>query len=161
MGVGIDKHTKNHEPKEKRGKEKISRLTTPGFYVISLPHQSFSFRNRIEPDSPGCRKRPFCLPSLANSFSKQAALWERGMSQPILFRFDGIIKDRLKRICSAFESAIRLHHYRNLYRPAYPIKVNQQKQIIDVIRKAGKEHHLALEVGSKPELLAVLSVHNR
>ena len=88
------------------------------------------------------------------------SLIQRGMEPPILFRFDGIIKDRLKRICSAFESAIRLHRYRNLYRPAYPIKVNQQKQIIDVIRKAGKEHHLALEVGSKPELLAVLSVHN-
>ncbi len=88
------------------------------------------------------------------------SLVERGIDPPILFRFDGIIKDRIHRICSSFASAIKEFNYKNHYHPAYPIKVNQQKHIVDVIRNAGKDDLLGLEVGSKPELLAVLSIHN-
>jgi arginine decarboxylase len=88
------------------------------------------------------------------------SLVQRGIEPPILFRFDGIIKDRIKRICSSFDFAIREFHYKNDYRPAFPVKVNQQKHVVDVIRNAGKDFVLGLEVGSKPELLAVLSIHN-
>ena len=88
------------------------------------------------------------------------SLVQRGIEPPILLRFDGIIKDRIKRICASFEGAISEFHYKNHYRPAFPVKVNQQRHVIDVIRNAGKDYLLGLEVGSKPELLAVLSVHN-
>ena len=88
------------------------------------------------------------------------SLVQRGMEPPILFRFDGVIRDRIRRICSSFHAAIEEFHYKNHYRPAFPIKVNQQKHVVDVIRTAGKEVLLGLEVGSKPELLAVLAVHN-
>lgn len=87
-------------------------------------------------------------------------LVQRGIEPPILFRFDGIIRDRIRRLCSAFQDAIEEFSYQNEYRPAYPIKVNQQKQIVDVIRNAGRDSLLGLEVGSKPELAAVLSIHN-
>lgn len=88
------------------------------------------------------------------------SLVERGIDPPILFRFDGIIKDRINRLTASFDLAIQEFHYKNLYRPAFPVKVNQQKHVVDVIRSAGKDSLLGLEVGSKPELLAVLSIHN-
>ncbi len=87
-------------------------------------------------------------------------LVQRGIEPPILFRFDGIIRDRIRRLCSSFKAAIKEFEYQNDYRPAYPIKVNQQKQIVDVIRNAGRDSLLGLEVGSKPELVGVLSIHN-
>ncbi len=87
-------------------------------------------------------------------------LVQRGIEPPILFRFDGIIRDRIQRLCSAFKAAIREFDYQSDYRPAYPVKVNQQKQIVDVIRNAGRDSLLGLEVGSKPELVGVLSIHN-
>ena len=83
-----------------------------------------------------------------------------GIEPPILFRFDGILKDRIDRLHFAFESAIGEFQYQNIYQLAYPIKVNQQRHVVDVIRTSGKEYKLGLEVGSKPELLAMLSVHD-
>lgn len=88
------------------------------------------------------------------------SLVQRGIEPPILFRFDGIIRDRIRRLSSSFEAAIAEFNYKNSYQPAFPIKVNQQKHVVDVIRTAGKSCLLGLEVGSKPELLAVLSIHN-
>ncbi len=84
----------------------------------------------------------------------------RGIDAPVLLRFDGIIKDRVKRIQRAFYSAFDAFSYRAKYHLAYPIKVNQQFHVIDTVRKAGDEVPLALEVGSKPELLAVLAIHD-
>lgn len=84
----------------------------------------------------------------------------RGIKTPILLKFNGIIEDRVRRIYSAFHGAISLCEYKNCYRLAYPIKVNQQKQVVDVILAAGKEYGIGIEIGSKPELLASMSVHN-
>lgn len=86
------------------------------------------------------------------------ALSERGVKAPILIRFDGIIKDRLKRIKKSFAEAIDLYQYQNHYRHVYPIKVNQQKHVVESIRDAGSQNQTGLEVGSKPELLAMLSI---
>jgi arginine decarboxylase len=88
------------------------------------------------------------------------SLVQRGIEPPLLFRFDGIIRDRIECIYSAFHSAIKEYQYRNEYHLAYPIKVNQQKHVVDTIKKAGSKHRLGLEVGSKPELLAVLSIYD-
>lgn len=85
---------------------------------------------------------------------------ERGIDVPVLVRFDGIIRDRVKRIHSAFDAAIKEFNYGGKYRGAYPIKVNQQRHVVDVVRSAGREFELGLEVGSKPELIAVLAIHD-
>jgi len=82
----------------------------------------------------------------------------RGIEVPILIRFDGIIWDRLKAISSAFEKAIALYEYQSDYRHVFPIKVNQQKHVIDTVRQAGMKKQSGLEVGSKPELLAILNL---
>lgn len=87
-------------------------------------------------------------------------LIQRGIPVPILLRFDGIIRDRVQRICGAFNSAITEFSYQGKYRGVYPVKVNQQKHVVDIVRAAGRDFGLGLEVGSKPELIAVLAIHD-
>ncbi|MBX7138497.1 MAG: biosynthetic arginine decarboxylase [Oligoflexia bacterium] len=89
-----------------------------------------------------------------------SSLIERDIRPPLLLRFDGILKDRVKRIARAFSSAISELNYTGRYMGVYPIKVNQQRHVVDVMRIAGKETRLGLEVGSKPELIAVLAIHD-
>ncbi len=83
-----------------------------------------------------------------------------GLQLPLLFRFNDILRHRIRSIYNAFGDAITEYKYQGKFYPAYPIKVNQQRHIIDVIRKAGDEFSMALEVGSKPELIAILALHD-
>jgi arginine decarboxylase len=82
----------------------------------------------------------------------------RDIDLPILFRFGGIIQSRLQEIYDAFQAAIRDHGYRNGYCCVYPIKVNQQRQVLDEIVRFGQPLGFGLEAGSKPELLAVIAL---
>lgn len=86
------------------------------------------------------------------------SLVQRGIEAPILIRFDGILRDRIRCIQGAFDAAINEFRYKNTYRLAYPIKVNQQRSVVDFIQTTGSSNLLGLEVGSKPELIAVLSI---
>lgn len=88
------------------------------------------------------------------------SLTQRGINVPILVRFDGIIRDRVRRLSQAFSSAITESNYQGTYHEVYPIKVNQQRHVVDTIRHAGRNFSLGLEVGSKPELIAVLAIHD-
>ncbi len=88
------------------------------------------------------------------------SLVQRGINVPVLLRFDGIIRDRVKRLWEAFDRAIKESSYAGNYQPVFPIKVNQQRHVVETVRSAGKDFSLGLEVGSKPELLAVLAVHD-
>lgn len=88
------------------------------------------------------------------------SLTQRGINVPILVRFDGIIRDRVRRLSQAFSSAIAESKYQGSYHEVYPIKVNQQRHVVDTIRSAGRNFSLGLEVGSKPELIAVLAIHD-
>lgn len=82
----------------------------------------------------------------------------RGISLPILIRFGEILRHRLGEIYQAFQSAIEEHGYEGGYACVYPIKVNQQRQVVEEIFKFGRPYKFGLEAGSKPELLAVLAV---
>jgi len=82
----------------------------------------------------------------------------RGISLPILIRFGDILRHRLSEIYQAFESAIAEHGYQGQYCCVYPIKVNQQRQVIEELLRFGRRLRFGLEVGSKPELLAVLAL---
>ncbi len=88
------------------------------------------------------------------------SLLQRGINAPVLLRFDGILKDRVKRLREGFDKAISEFNYPAGYHPVYPIKVNQQRHVADIIRLAGRDMSLGLEVGSKPELIAVLAMHD-
>lgn len=93
-------------------------------------------------------------------FEVVRSLMQRGINVPVLLRFDGIIRDRVKRINDAFSRAIDEAQYRGCYTGVYPVKVNQQRHVVDTIREAGRSYSLGLEVGSKPELVAVLAIHD-
>ena len=93
-------------------------------------------------------------------FKLTEALVERGIEAPILIRFNGIIRDRVATLQSAFQTAIEDFNYRNTYRMAFPIKVNPQRHVVETVQLAGKDHLMGLEVGSKPELIAVLTLEN-
>jgi arginine decarboxylase len=82
----------------------------------------------------------------------------RGINPPILIRFGEILKHRLGEMHQAFQDAIRDHNYQGTYSLVYPIKVNQQRQVVEEVVRYGKPYRFGLEAGSKPELLAVLAV---
>ena len=85
-------------------------------------------------------------------------LRERDIAPPLLVRFTDILKHRVKRMHSVFERAIKEHDYKGRYRCVYPIKVNQQRHVVEEILGFGKEFGFGLEAGSKPELLAVMAL---
>ena len=82
----------------------------------------------------------------------------RGISLPILIRFADILKHRLGEMHQAFESSMREHGYQGAYVCVYPVKVNQQRQVVEEVLNFGRPYHFGLEAGSKPELLAVLAI---
>ena len=82
---------------------------------------------------------------------------ERGLDTPLLLRFHDLLADRISNLNMAFNSAIDDSGYQGSYRGVYPIKVNQQQQVIEEITHFGEQYHYGLEAGSKPELLAALA----
>ncbi len=82
----------------------------------------------------------------------------RGLELPVLIRFNGILQDRLREINNTFEEVFRENEYKGHYTCVYPIKVNQQRQVVEQIVDYGKQFGFGLEAGSKPELLAVVAM---
>ena len=82
----------------------------------------------------------------------------RGIDLPILVRFADVLKHRLSEIHSAFAQAMKDHQFKGDYFCVYPIKVNQQRQVVEEVLNFGKPFHFGLEAGSKPELLAVVAL---
>src|ERR1700682_6074826 len=82
----------------------------------------------------------------------------RGISLPILIRFGEILKHRLGEMHQAFQNAIAEHGYKSGYCCVSPIKVNQQRQVVEEVFEYGRKYKFGLEAGSKPELLAVLAI---
>ena len=82
----------------------------------------------------------------------------RGIDLPILIRFAGILNHRLGEIHDAFQAAINEHKYGGRYCCVYPIKVNQQRQVVEEVVRFGRQYQFGLEAGSKPELLAVVAM---
>lgn len=83
----------------------------------------------------------------------------RGLPFPITLRFQDLLRHRVKTINKAFAEAIAGAGYGNAYRGVFPIKVNQLREVVEEVVDAGQPHHFGLEAGSKPELLAALSIH--
>lgn len=88
----------------------------------------------------------------------QAAL-EQGLRTPLLIRFQDLLQHRVRTLNEAFNRAIADIKYRGTYRGVFPIKVNQLKEVVEEILEAGRPYHFGLEVGSKPEIFASLSMH--
>ncbi len=76
---------------------------------------------------------------------------------PVLFRFPQILEGQIKELNGAFSNSISEYKYNNTYQGAFPMKVNQRREVMEEIVKAGKKFNLGLEVGTKAELLAAMS----
>ncbi|MGL6251618.1 MAG: biosynthetic arginine decarboxylase, partial [Billgrantia desiderata] len=87
-------------------------------------------------------------------------LREADLRLPVLVRFSDILHDRVAQLCEAFDLAMREEEYVGGYTAVYPIKVNQQRRVVEEILATRERGHgrVGLEAGSKPELLAVLAL---
>lgn len=86
-----------------------------------------------------------------------AGLKDRGMTLPVVLRFSGILDSRITLLNEAFQQAMQTLGYKGVYRGVYPIKVNQQQEVVEEICRFGKRYHHGLEAGSKAELIAALA----
>jgi arginine decarboxylase len=91
-------------------------------------------------------------------FEVVQGLAARDLSAPVVVRFSDILAHRLQRLHDVFAQAIAENEYRNRYAAVYPIKVNQQRLVVEEVYRYGASHGFGLEVGSKPELLAVMAM---
>lgn len=82
----------------------------------------------------------------------------RGHSMPVLLRIENILGSQIKLLNETFAKVIQETGYQGKYRGVFPIKVNQQEQVIDAITQFGREYNHGLEVGSKSELIAGISM---
>ncbi|MCE9612379.1 MAG: biosynthetic arginine decarboxylase [Chthoniobacter sp.] len=84
---------------------------------------------------------------------------ERGLTFPMVLRFQDLLRDRVETINTAFAAAIAESGYKGIYRGVFPIKVNQLREVVEEIMDAGGPFQFGIEAGSKPELLAALAIH--
>ena len=82
----------------------------------------------------------------------------REINTPLIIRFNDILKDRITELNNAFCQAIETYNYKNIYQGVFPIKCNQQKNVLEKIIEYGDPWNFGLEVGSKSELLIGLSI---
>jgi len=105
-------------------------------HVITLPHRDKN--NAID------------IYELAKSVK------QNGQSLPLLLRFTNILQDRVNDLCQAFGNAKNHYRYKADYTVVYPIKVNQQRRVIEAT--IDNNNNVGLEVGSKPELLSIIAL---
>ncbi|MCL1039065.1 biosynthetic arginine decarboxylase [Shewanella submarina] len=120
-----------------------------GFYGVSDAGEVF-----VSPD-PANPEHQVGLNELAKD------MVNAGVSLPVLVRFPQIMHHRVNSLCQAFNQAIQKYEYQKDYLLVYPIKVNQQKNVVEEIlasQQSKEVPQLGLEAGSKPELMAVLAM---
>ncbi|MBN1404307.1 MAG: biosynthetic arginine decarboxylase [Opitutales bacterium] len=83
---------------------------------------------------------------------------DRGLAMPAILRIENILGSQIKLLHDTFHSVIKQTGYTGEFRGVFPIKVNQQEQVVEAIAQFGKEYNHGLEAGSKPELIAAISM---
>ena len=101
--------------------------------------------------------RPFKTGPAVDLAALATRLPREGLELPVLVRFTDILRDRVDALTGAFAEVIREYEYGGRYTAVYPIKVNQQKSVVEAILEHGGER-VGIEAGSKPELAAVLGL---
>lgn len=81
----------------------------------------------------------------------------RNMPTPLLLRFPDILDTRIEKINECFNKSIKEYGFRGSFYDVFPIKVNQQRAVLEEVVRHGKKFNIGLEAGSKPELHAVLA----
>lgn len=106
-----------------------------------------------------------CVAPMADN--RKIAIWEvleealeKGMDAPLVIRFQDLLHKRVIQLNEAFRKAISQENYEGRYRGVFPIKVNQLREVVEEIIEAGEKYQFGIEVGSKPELMIALALHN-
>ena len=102
-----------------------------------------------DPMNPG--HAPISLPDIMRDLD------QRGVAAPVVLRVKSFLEAEIRHICQGFADAIARLNYRAPYRGVFPIKVNQQAQVVERIVEFGKSYDFGLEAGSKPELVVALA----
>lgn len=87
-------------------------------------------------------------------------LAKRGFKTPILLRFPQLLEGQVTELATAFSNAIREFNYAERYLPVFPIKVNQQREVVQELLRSGYNYDLGVEVGSRPELLGAMALES-
>ena len=101
--------------------------------------------------------RPFKQGVAVDLHDLAMRLPKEGLDWPVLVRFTDILRDRVDALTGAFAAVIAEYGYTAPYTAVFPIKVNQQKAVVEAIIGHGGER-VGVEAGSKPELAAVLGL---
>ncbi|MEI6806109.1 MAG: biosynthetic arginine decarboxylase [Myxococcaceae bacterium] len=124
-------------------------------YLISRwgnPYFSINAKGNMTCDPTGKSESCIDLKELVDD------LCLRGIQPPLLVRFNDILGSRVQVISEAFRKSIREYDYKGTYRSVMPIKVNQQRHVVEELVRQGKPYGLGLESGSKPELLVAMAL---
>jgi len=134
---------------------------TPAHKVYNIAHWSDGYigvndqgQVLIRPDR-GHSPARIDLPELTGKLTRS------GIQLPVLIRFVDILHDRVNKLCNAFNKVAEDHAYQGRYTAVYPIKVNQQRRVVEELlasEPAASRGQIGLEAGSKPELMAVLAM---
>ena len=104
-------------------------------------------RQRARPRRGHARSRSPA--SAINLYELAQDLKARGLELPLLIRFSDIVGDRIKRINEAFGKAIAEYEYPGTYRGVFPVKVNQQRHLVEESSQFGRAWNFGLEAGSQ------------
>ncbi|MFY0596770.1 MAG: biosynthetic arginine decarboxylase [Cognatishimia sp.] len=103
-------------------------------------------KNPLNPDAPSVS-----LPAILEDLD------DRGIQVPMILRVSSYLEHEIQHMNDCFNEAIKRVDYRGKYRGVFPIKVNQQAQVVDRIVEFGRPYDYGLEAGSKPELVIALA----
>ncbi len=101
---------------------------------------------------PGATERAVSIAEVARGIR------ERGFDMPVLLRIENILDAQITSLNATFRSAMAEQGYQGSFMGAYPIKVNQQQQVVEKITQFGSRYHHGLEAGSKAELIAAMGM---
>ena len=85
-------------------------------------------------------------------------LQRRGISTPVLLRFPQLVTAQVRKLQRAFRNAIREFDYQGTHMCVYPMKVNQQRAVVEEYLREGARYDFGLEAGSKAELYAAMGL---
>jgi arginine decarboxylase len=85
-------------------------------------------------------------------------LRRRGISTPVLLRFPQLIAGQVRKLQRAFRNSIREYEYQGSHMCVYPMKVNQNRAVVEEYLREGSRYDFGLEAGSKAELYGALAM---
>jgi arginine decarboxylase len=85
-------------------------------------------------------------------------LRRRGITSPVLLRFPQLIAGQVRKLQRAFRNSIREYEYQGSHMCVYPMKVNQNRAVVEEYLREGTRYDFGLEAGSKAELYGALAM---